>query len=351
MMARRRAVLTEADLQALLARVSKEGPLMGPVRRGRKSVAFEWVEEPGAIELRYVRTLLPPKRAMFPEREAFLRFRRAPDAQAEGVVSEEPYVLFGVHPCDLAAINQLDWAMGRRHDIVDPNYVARRGAATIVGMECLPDEYCFCPSVGTCDTREGADLFLTPVGSGYLAEALTEKGEALVAGGPAGRAPSTEEEAEAAAWPEKKRQMTTCRIDAEMAQLPDILDSRYESEVWEETSRRCYSCGTCTNVCPTCFCYDVVDTMDLDLTSGTRERVYDSCQHLEFALVAGGHNFRGERGDRVRHRWFRKFVHLLREHGKPFCVGCGRCTQGCTAGISLTAVLNAVIGEAKGMVV
>jgi formate hydrogenlyase subunit 6/NADH:ubiquinone oxidoreductase subunit I len=49
----------------------------------------------------------------------------------------------------------------------------------------------------------------------------------------------------------------------------------------------------------------------------------------------------------VRHRWFRKFVHLNREHGQPFCVGCGRCSQQCTAGISLVDVINSVIAEAK----
>jgi sulfhydrogenase subunit beta (sulfur reductase) len=63
--------------------------------------------------------------------------------------------------------------------------------------------------------------------------------------------------------------------------------------------------------------------------------------------VAGGHNFRGERTDRVRHRWFRKFVYLLREHGMPFCIGCGRCSSACTANISLVDVLNAVIAEAR----
>jgi ferredoxin len=347
MTARQRAMLGEADVSALLERAGGRGPLMAPVKRGRNSFAFEWVRDPGAVALRYVRTVLPPKRAMFPEREAFLRFRRPPGAGAEAVVSAEPSVLFGVHPCDLAAINQLDWAMGKRHEVVDPNYAARRGAATIVGMECLPDEYCFCPSVGTCDTREGADLFLTPVGSGYLAEVLTGKGRELLDGRVSGREASSEEVGEAEAWSEKKRRMTSCQVDAEMGELPDLLDSRYESQVWEETALRCYSCGTCTNVCPTCFCYDVDDRLDLTLMSGTREREYDSCQYLDFALVAGPHNFRGERSDRVRHRWFRKFVRLLREYGKPFCVGCGRCTQGCTAGIGLTSVLNAVIAEAR----
>jgi ferredoxin len=89
------------------------------------------------------------------------------------------------------------------------------------------------------------------------------------------------------------------------------------------------------------------DQVDLLLQAGQRGRTYDSCQFQDFAVVAGGHNFRRERADRVRHRWFRKFVYLLREHGEPFCIGCGRCSKSCTAGISLVDVLNSVLGEAR----
>jgi sulfhydrogenase subunit beta (sulfur reductase) len=86
--------------------------------------------------------------------------------------------------------------------------------------------------------------------------------------------------------------------------------------------------------------------VELSLAAGRRWRQYDSCQHLEFALVAGPHNFRPKRSDRVRHRWFRKLVWLNREYGFPFCVGCGRCTQQCTAKISWVDVINTVVAEA-----
>jgi sulfhydrogenase subunit beta (sulfur reductase) len=333
-------------VRELLGAISGKTRVAAPVKRGKVSVDFEWVNDPSKVVFDYVRTVMPPKKAVWPTRDTVLEFELAKQ-QASPVLDETPFVLFGIHACDLMGINQLDWAMGERHGVADPHYLARRRAATIVGMDCMPDEYCFCTSVGSCETREGADLFLTPIGSGYFVEVLSEKGEQLLKQAPGLREGSVGEAAEAKAFMERKKQATTSKIKSEMAGLPDLLEPRYHTDVFESTAQRCYSCGTCTNVCPTCFCFDVDDEVDLLLAGGSRQRKYDSCQFQDFAVVAGGHNFRRERADRVRHRWFRKFVYLLREHGVPSCVGCGRCSTYCTAGISLVDVLNSVVEEAR----
>lgn len=341
---REKAVLEAGDLPGWLAGIRGKTPVMAPVKRGRVSFTFAWIDSPADVRLDYVRTILPPKQALLPPREDLLRLH--PDLTADPAVSAEPFVLFGVHPCDLTAINQLDWSMLQRHNVTDPYYDARRRAAAIVALDCLPDRYCFCSSIGSGRTRQGADVFLTPLEGGYFVEALTGKGEALLKRAKL-RSPSADETAAAKAFPEEKERRTLLRLDAPVADLPDLLEEHYESPVWESTALRCYSCGTCTNCCPTCFCFDVKELPDLTLGSATRWRLYDSCQYNDFAIVAGGHNFRRERQDRARHRWFRKFVYLNREHGQPFCVGCGRCSQQCTAGISLVDVLNSVIAEAK----
>lgn len=342
----RTAVISDQGLRELLGRICATGRLMAPIRRGKNSFDFDWVSDPAKVVFDYVRTVMPPKKAVWPTRDTLLELDLT-DQQAGPVLDERPFVLFGIHACDLKGINQLDWAMGQRHGVPDPHYLARRRAATIVGMESMPDEYCFCTSVGSCETREGADLFLTPIGASYFVEVLSEKGEALVKQAPGLREATGDDAAAAKAFVAGKKQSTTLKINAEMAELPDLLEPRYDTEVFASTALRCYSCGTCTNVCPTCFCFDVDDQVDLLLQGGTRQRTYDSCQFQDFAIVAGGHNFRGERTDRVRHRWFRKFVYLLREHGTPFCIGCGRCSTACTANISLVDVLNSVIGEAR----
>ena len=346
----RTTILETTGLLEMLARAVETSRLMAPVKRGRKSYAFKWIDGPDEIVFDYVRTILPPKKAVLPPREVLLDLRRGPKPGSSPVIDRTPFVLFGVHPCDLSALGQLDWAFSRKSDVSDPHHAARREAVTVVGIDCMPDEYCFCTSVCTENTRDGADLFLTPLRTGYLAEIMTPKGEALL-GETRSREPSPEQRNEAEAWRTTKAGRITRHLDADAPALPDILERRYGSRIWEKTAQRCYSCGTCTNVCPTCICFDVDDETNLPLSAGSRQRRWDSCQYLDFALVAGPHNFRGERPSRVRHRWLRKFDYLNREYGRPFCTGCGRCTQACTTNIDLTQVLNDIIAEDKAEVI
>jgi len=249
-----------------------------------------------------------------------------------------------VHPCDLAAIARLDWALGRNGK--DPHYFARRAAAMIVGIDCMPDEHCFCRSMGTAGARDGADVFLTQIDGGYLAEILSPKGEVLMRETPGAQDASPEQVAEAQRWAEEKARGMRPHLGVDVSLLPDLLEREYGSEVWESIAERCCNCGTCTIVCPTCYCFDVDDELNFARTAGTRRRQWDSCQFLDFALVAGPHNFRGGRTSRVRHRFVRKFGYVQRDFGEPVCTGCGRCAEACVAEISPADVVRLI---AKGV--
>ena len=77
------------------------------------------------------------------------------------------------------------------------------------------------------------------------------------------------------------------------AQLPLLLDAKFDDPIWDELGETCLSCGACSMVCPTCYCFDVKDKLSPDGETGERVRVWDSCMFSEFAEVAHGHNFRG----------------------------------------------------------
>ena len=116
---KQKAVLESANLSSWLAGIAAKSRLMAPTKKGRVSYAFSWVEDPGDVCLDYVRTVLPAKQALLPSREQLLTLRRDP-YEASPVIPDEPFVLFGAHPCDLTAINQLDWSMLQRHNVEDP---------------------------------------------------------------------------------------------------------------------------------------------------------------------------------------------------------------------------------------
>ena len=144
---------------------------------------------------------------------------------------------------------------------------------------------------------------------------------------------------------EEKKKIFHNEVKTTAKRLPELFAKSYDSKVWEDIGNRCLSCGNCTNVCPTCYCFDVEDVSDLNLTTGKRIRVWDSCQNEPFAKVAGGESFRNYRSQRQRHRYYRKFKFPVDKYSRFFCTGCGRCSRTCMAGINLKETLEALIKE------
>jgi hypothetical protein len=115
--------------------------------------------------------------------------------------------------------------------------------------------------------------------------------------------------------------------------------------LWEATARRCYSCASCNLSCPTCYCFDVEDELDMTLAAGARRRTWDGCQLKNFAVVAGNHNFRAKAASRLRHRIYRKALWIEQRSRAPGCVGCARCDRACTAKINSVEIYNQLAEE------
>ena len=97
-------------------------------------------------------------------------------------------------------------------------------------------------------------------------------------------------------------------------------------------------------VCPTCYCYDVADDVELGSRNGGRSRSWDSCLFSTHALVAGGENFREGRASRVKFRYYHKQRGFVAEYGRPSCVGCGRCISACPVKIDISEVISQLRG-------
>jgi formate hydrogenlyase subunit 6/NADH:ubiquinone oxidoreductase subunit I len=194
--------------------------------------------------------------------------------------------------------------------------------------------------MGTLTAEEGYDLHLIDLGDSFTVDAGTPAGEKLVEEF-AQVEPASQETIQrlnqvlSEKWPK-----FPYRLDFDVDDLPSLLSLSMKSPLWNELGERCLSCAACTNVCPTCFCFDVQDEVDLDLQHGRRTRVWDSCQLDEFATVAGGHNFRKSKALRQRHRFMRKGKYILEAHRRLGCVGCGRCARACLVDITPVSVFN-----------
>jgi len=130
------------------------------------------------LRLDYDVTILPPKMFFQPAREPLLAFDGA--AGFKTLLADDPFVLLGVHPYDLAAILQMDTLFAADND--DVHYRSRREKAVIVACDvqtASPNGFAGC--MGTAAVSQGFDVLLTRVADVYVAEAGTAAGAALMA--------------------------------------------------------------------------------------------------------------------------------------------------------------------------
>ena len=108
---------------------------------------------------------------------------------------------------------------------------------------------------------------------------------------------------------------------------------------WRDRVSKCISCGICTYVCPTCYCFTIADEIE-DL-QGERLRAWDSCMFYQYTLEASGHNPRPSKFERYRNRIGHKFSYFPDQYnGMISCCGCGRCIRSCPVSIDIRRIVG-----------
>lgn len=337
------------DFVRLLDHFLKKYRVFGPTQRGLDAT-FNEITSNDQLFLDYVSTVLPPKKFFHPPQLQLFSFDlHQKHAKIEDITQDEKTLLLGIHPCDVHALLRLDdFFSGQFHD---PYYHTRRKNTIIVALNCIePSEYAFCSSMGTGPFLEqGYDLLLTDIGTKYLIEIGSTTGQNILKG-------IQLEKATLADFTEKNHRFKQLekrfKRYINTSWLSKIAQENIDHEVWENLGEKggingsfpCLSCGQCSMVCPTCYCYDVYDKLDLSLTKGQRIRELDSCQLLEYGEVAQGGNFRQDRKYRIRHWMLCKFGAAAGGQ-QSSCVGCGRCIRTCPVGIDITKVAKVLRGE------
>ena len=339
------AVLKKSDLPKWLESLKKKAKLYAPKKKEGHFV-FRPVKDIDDVCVEYIPTILPPKKYYFPQKERLINFNKKTLATEKAIKQIEEFILFAVHTCDIAGIQCMDVVF--RENPADPDYLVRKDKMTIIGLECMHycDKYASCASMGNNVPRGGYDLMMTDIGNSYILHINSEKGESLIKGCKFIKEALDQDLSRLESAREEKKKNFKEELNAPISQIHNIFKKASAADVWEDVGKRCVACGNCTSVCPTCYCFDVVDELELDLTHGTRFRIWNSCQMDDFAKVAGGEDFRKGRNMRQRHRYFRKFKYPVDKFNRFFCTGCGRCTRACVAQISLVETVNSMISKA-----
>jgi ferredoxin len=354
------SVILREDLDELVQALRSKGfTVAGPVARDG-TIAIDTIENAAELPAGWVDEQAPGRYhltqngdgAVFAHTigaDSWKRLLNPPDTQLyriaadgksfavpERAAPEAGYALFGVRSCDLSALAMVDKVLAG-DALADPDYVARRSRIFVVAVQCSrAAASCFCASMNTGPkAASGFDVALTEIAGGehrFFVEVGTANGRSILAAVKHRAAESADEEAAREVWSNAAASMER-KLDTNG--LRGILGAGTENGAWQTAAAPCLACGNCTMVCPTCFCCTFEDSADLTGQNAERRRKWDSCFSLSFSYIHGG-SVRSSLAARFRQRILHKLVWWQDQFGSSGCVGCGRCTTWCPAGIDFT---------------
>ncbi len=312
------------------------------VKAKGESFVFDRLKSADELRLDHDVTILPPKKVFLPVTEDLISYDLKGQVRGERTVDDRKRVLIGVHPYDVIAIEQMDEVyLGNN---IDEHYASRRLNTLIIASDIINvSERSFAASLGTHVTDSGYDLLVTDIGDTVVVDVGSKEGRALLKKYGKARDASKKEVDTVKCWRSDLPTWFARRAKLPPSEWKRVLDENHDHPVWDENSKKCLTCGTCTTVCPTCYCYDVDDRTDLNLKEGKRQRTWDGCLLRDFTLVGSGEIFRDGVKERYRHRFYRKGAYFPDRKGFVACVGCGRCAYQCLPDIAdPSEVINSI---------
>jgi sulfhydrogenase subunit beta (sulfur reductase) len=336
--------ISKKDIAKLLNKWSREFAVFVPSRESGVAAFAEWDGKDVSFLDWYRNTVVPPKANFLPQMEEMFRFQK----DKEGYKLELPpdgakQLIFGVRPCDARAMAIIDPNFKDLYQ--DPYYIARRDNTVLVGLGCTsPSESCFCTSMGVSPAEsKDVDLMFTDIGNEFLIEVITDKGKKLMAKTTGLKGATKNDEAKAKEAKETAYNKVTRKLDTEG--IADKLRASFDDEeFWEKIAAKCISCGICTLLCPTCYCFDIND--EVVRQQGARFRNWDSCGFPVYTKMPM-ENPRAEKWRRVRQKVCHKFEFYPMSFDVIACTGCGRCIRLCPVNWDITQVLESVPAKAK----
>ncbi|MDP2925931.1 MAG: 4Fe-4S dicluster domain-containing protein [Nanoarchaeota archaeon] len=311
--------LPKKELLNFIKILMEKYEVIAPVKKDKVLSKFEIIKDPREIYLNEI-TTVPVKEFFIPEDETLVEFKDGNIIENKGEI--KPRIIFGLRKCDINAIEVLDKVMPCSI------YINKRKNTILIGIFCeKPDKYCFCESMELNDS--GYDLFFYAKDKDYYITIGSKKGEAIVK------------------YLNNAKKEIKLKYKNKKILYDKNIEHYYKNKIWDSDAEKCLSCSACTVYCPSCNCFDIKDTLNMNLKDGIRTRHEISCQLKSFSRVAGGKSFRDSRLSRFKHFVYHKIVYYKHRKGRYMCVGCGRCLRACPTKIDWVKTINILTGFKK----
>lgn len=302
---------------------------------------FQELTDPAEFTFDYSNTKVPPKEIFFPRAEVLFTYTNTENGiEIFEPPDPEPQAIIGIRPCDCQSFILLQkfFNFGKFND---PYFQKRRDNTLIIGLSCTdPASTCFCLSTGGSPFgEEGMDIVLTDLEDKYFIKSLNTRGDKILEAIPWLQSPTEHDLFEVTE--RTKHALSAFRNEITIDSIKEKLDKLFDEEsFWSDSSLKCVGCGSCSYLCPTCHCFDVVD--EKTAVGGKRVRLWDTCQFPLFTLHGSGHNPRPTGSARMRQRVMHKFNYYPKVLQEIGCVGCGRCILACPVNQDIRAVLKSI---------
>jgi ferredoxin len=303
-------ILAKDNLIPLLRKLHKGARLIAPVRNSHGDTLFTEITDVDAVEIDLVnQPQASLKPFLLPQQETLATYSVENGEYRFTEAAPDPETIyFGVRSCDLTAVLYMDLIFSKPGR--DSTYFSRRSRSLIITLGCnAPFSNCFCEATGSGPYLEfGYGLQFIDLGDSYYVSAGRRKGADLLEKWAYFFRPVKKEDQDVRyqLFLEARGKFTR---NVQVAHACSLLQERpVPEDILEQLSSRCYDCGGCAYVCPTCTCFSV-DDMALDTVSGLRLRSWDACTSAGFTRMAGGHN----PVDRRRQGLRRRFLHKLKD--------------------------------------
>ncbi len=328
--------ISKKDTGKLLEGWSRELTVFVPSKdKGITEIAKWDGKDTGFLEW-YRNTVIPAKSSFLPAMEKMFSFQKNTDGyHLELSQDQQKRIVFGIRPCDARAMAIIDKVFTDSYE--DPYYVFKRKNTVLIGLSCTnPYDSCFCTSVGVKPTESAdVDLMFTDIGNEFLIEEITDKGKELLTAASVVKKTTKADDAKAKTVKAAVSAMVIRKLDIE--DIAEKLQACFsDKDYWEKVAAKCISCGICTFLCPTCFCFDICD--ELVKKQGTRYRGWDSCSFRLYTKMPM-ENPREEKWRRVRQKVCHKYEFHPMNFEVTACTGCGRCIRLCPVNWDITQIL------------
>ncbi|MFW9781369.1 MAG: 4Fe-4S dicluster domain-containing protein [Candidatus Heimdallarchaeota archaeon] len=335
-------ILLKEQIPKFYNELAKNYTIYAPTKE-KGNIIFKKIVNVEDIVLDYLNSKVPPKELLFPKTDILFEYKiNGKEIEIEDIKNlDEKRIIFGIRPCDAYSFFLLENFFSQG-EVKDEIILKRRENTSLIGIACnTPKTTCFCTSVGGHPfKKENFDIFLVDLDNKYIVEGISNKGKKLIKKF-SWLTSATDADIKAAQeLAILAEQSISTKLNLE--DIDKVLDPNFNHPIWKEISESCIGCGTCSFLCPTCTCFDVIDEKIPNENRGRRVRIWDTCQFCLYSLHTSGHNPRDSTIERCRNRILHKFCYYPENYNLLGCVGCGRCIQLCPVNNDLRKIIEKI---------